>query len=206
VPRGTWGEEIPQTYTSRPLQQYQLGPDLTRSPFWRGTAGSISPRDAFILLTFINHPSLIDSYGEALADLDLSSSEALSLRQKLLDLWGECRLGAEDLKAEIERCGLGPARQRLEAITAHHYSLWTISPEAADTDAEEPLKQALALHRKVRALNRELDLAKAALAEDGSEANLARLNDIGEQLRSLAGTEAVIEGFGAASGRQSGAV
>jgi DNA primase len=82
--------------------------------------------------------------------------------------------------------------------------LWIVSPDAADSDAEEALKQALALHRKMRALNSELHSAEVALAEDASEVNLARLLDIREQLSALTGTEAMIEGFGAASGRQSG--
>ncbi len=85
-----------------------------------------------------------------------------------------------------------------------HASLWNVAPEAADADAEEGLKQALALHRKMRALNRELKSAEAALAQEGSETNLARLRDIQEQLSALAGTEAAVEGFGVASGRPSG--
>jgi DNA primase len=85
-----------------------------------------------------------------------------------------------------------------------HASLWVISPQTADSDADEALKQALALHRKMRLLNRELQSAEAALAQEGSETNLARLRDIQEQLSALAGTEASVEGFGVASGRPSG--
>ena len=124
----------------------------------------------------------------------------------MLDLWGQGALPDHaELHAEIERCGLGAARRRLEAQKAHA-SLWIVSPEAADPDAEEALKQALALHRKMRALNRELKLAQAALAQEGSEINLARLKDVQEQLAALAGTEAAVEGFGVASGRPSGAL
>jgi DNA primase len=196
-------EAAPQTYVSQPAPF--LGASLARSPLLRSKRAGIPGREAFILLIFLNHPNLLDAYGETLAELELSSSEAQTLRQKLLDLWVDRRLASQDLKAEIERCGLGAAKQRLEAMTAHS-SLWSVSPEAADPDAEESLKQALALHRKMRALNRELVLAEAALAGDSSETNLTWLKSIQEQLSALAGTEAVIEGFGAASGRQSGAV
>lgn len=196
-------EEGPQTYVLKPLLKYQLNPDLTKSPMWRGTAAPIPPREALILRIFLNHPSLLDAHGEALAELELDNKEAQALRQKLLDLWADRRLSAEEMKAEIESCELGPVRRRLESMTAHS-CVWTVFPDAADLDAEESLKQALALHRKMRALNRELVSAEAALAGDASEMNLARLKSIREQLSALAGTEAVIDGFGAASGRQSG--
>ncbi len=190
----------PQTYVSQPLR---VGASLARSPLLSTKTPGIAPREAFILLILLNHPALLDAHGEAFAELELGNSEARRLRQSLLDLWAARRLGADDMRGEIERGGLGPVLRRLEAMTAHS-CVWTVAAEAADADAEEALKQALALHRKMRALNRELVLAEAALAGDASEMNLARLKSIQEQLSALAGMEAVVEGFGAASGRQSG--
>ena len=49
-----------------------------------------------------------------------------------------------------------------------------------------------------------MKFAEIALARDPSDANLARLKDIQEQLQALGGMEATIEGFGAASGRSGG--
>jgi DNA primase len=57
------------------------------------------------------------------------------------------------------------------------------------------------LHRKSRTLNRELQEAEQALGREPSDANLARLCDVQQQLAALEGTEALIEGFGASSGR-----
>ncbi len=197
--RGTRGEG-PQTYLLQPLH---IGSSLARSPLLRAKPTGVSAREGLILLLFLNHPQLLDTYHEPLAELELGSSDAQALRQKLLDLWADRHLEADELGAEVERAGLGAARRKLESLVGHA-SLWTVSPQAADSDAEESLKQALALHRKMRALHRELVLAREALAGDTSEINLARLKSIQEQLSVLAGTEAVIEGFGAASGRQSG--
>jgi DNA primase len=42
-----------------------------------------------------------------------------------------------------------------------------------------------------------------ALGQDNSEANYTRLLDVKARLSSLDGTEALIEGFGASSGRKS---
>jgi DNA primase len=198
--RGWRGEEGPQTYLLQPLQ---IGASLARSPLLRAELTGISAREALILLIFLNHPQLLDGYSEPLAELELRSSDAQALRQKLLDLSADRHFDADELGAEIERAGLGSARRKLESRVGHA-SLWTVAPEAADSDAEESLKQALALHRKMRALHRELVLAEAALAGDTSEINLARLKSIQEQLSVLVGTEAIVEGFGAASGRQSG--
>ena len=61
------------------------------------------------------------------------------------------------------------------------------------------------MHRKARALNKELKLAEKALALEAdpeiNEQNFARLRDIKENLADLANAEAAIEGFGDLSGR-----
>ena len=75
-------------------------------------------------------------------------------------------------------------------------------PAAADRDAEEGWLQALTLHRRQGTLHKELREAEAALAGEASDPNLARLVDIQNQLARSEGTEALIEGFGASSGRQ----
>ncbi|MHB8885915.1 MAG: DNA primase [Methylovirgula sp.] len=201
--RGAGSSAAPPSYLAAPPR---IGLGLAQSRLLRPNASSTSGREAIIILILLNHPGLLESYGEALAELDLTSSDAIALREKLLDLWGHGALPDHAaLNAELERSGLGVHRRRLEGQKAHA-NLWIISPEAADPDAEEALKQALALHRKMRALNRELKSAEAALAQDGSETNLARLIDIQEQLTALAGMEAAVEGFGAASGRASGSL
>jgi len=84
------------------------------------------------------------------------------------------------------------------AATGH----WPAAAAAADADAEEGWLQALTLHRRKRTLSKELRDAEAALASEPSEANLARLVDIQSELVKSEGTEALIEGFGAPSGRQ----
>ena len=66
-----------------------------------------------------------------------------------------------------------------------------------------PERQLLALHRQWHSLIRELKDAELALGEDDSETNYARLQDVKARLSSIDGTEALIEGFGASSGRPS---
>ena len=57
------------------------------------------------------------------------------------------------------------------------------------------------MHRQWHSLTRELKDAELALGQDNSEANYTRLLDVKARLSSLDGTEALIEGFGASSGR-----
>ena len=59
----------------------------------------------------------------------------------------------------------------------------------------------VSLHRKSRTLHKELKDAEQALGSEPSEENLAWLRDIQARLAALEGTEALIDGFGALSGR-----
>ena len=120
----------------------------------------------------------------------------------MLDLWADGTVMPAAFRNGLTVAGFEAILRRLDASA--HAALWIVAPQAADMDAEEALKQALALHRKTRALHSELHAAQMALAAEASEINLARLLDIRAQLSALTGTEAMIEGFGAASGRQGG--
>jgi DNA primase len=62
-------------------------------------------------------------------------------------------------------------------------------------------QQLVALHRQWHSLTKELKDAEQALGQDGSEANYLRLRDVKARLSKMEGTEALIEGFGASSGR-----
>jgi DNA primase len=57
------------------------------------------------------------------------------------------------------------------------------------------------LHYKSVELNRALKAAEAALDVDWTEETFERLQDIKNQITTVDGTEALIEGFGSLSGR-----
>ncbi|SFK54896.1 DNA primase [Methylocapsa palsarum] len=177
----------------------QIGRSLAQSPLLRPGAGALPPREALILLILINHPELLERHVEALADLEFSSREAGGARDRLLDFAGSAAAGRSP-RAALEDAGFSGLIQKLDLLAAHA-SHWCVKAEAAEADAEEVLKQALTLHHRAKALNRELHLAELALGKESSEANLARLKDIQEQLLTLGGTEAAVEGFGDSSKR-----
>ena len=105
-----------------------------------------------------------------------------------------------ELAAELGRRGFAELLARIERnITTP--SVWGARPEAAPRDVLHTWKQLLALHRQWHSLTRELKDAELALGQDTTEANYARLRDVKARLSALDGTEALIEGFGAHSGR-----
>ncbi len=178
----------------------RIGAALANSPLFRGVKTQISPREALILLIFINHPELLASHVEDLAALDFASKEARDLLAVLLRCAAAGDAAPEDVTQAIADAGLTALKERLMAMTAHA-TLWSVRPDAAPEDAAESLRQAVVLHRRTRALNRELRSIEARLAENPSEPDSLRLRDLQAQLSAIEGAEAAVEGFGAASGR-----
>jgi len=112
---------------------------------------------------------------------------------------------SEKLRADLQRGGFSQILQRVDgAITT--VSVWGARAGAAREDVLSTSHQLVSLHRQVHSLLRELKDAELALGDDASEANMAWLRDIKARLAEVDGTEAMIEGFGASSGRFQGSV
>ena len=186
---------------------------LRRSTLLAGRA-SHPLREVVLVMTMVNHPALLSRHLDEFALIEFSHPDLGALREAILDIAaheGDGGRGEGDRDGEEDgegglplRALLGPRfnalLQRLEAQldAAGH---WPATPAAGDDDASEGWLQALTLHRRKQTLHKELRDAEAALADDPSEASLARLVDIQQQLATSEGTEALIEGFGASSGR-----
>jgi DNA primase len=159
-------------------------------------------REVVLVMTMVNHPTLLAAHLDEFAHIEFSHPDLDALRDAILDLvaHGEAgEAGDVSLRAPLTARFDGLLSRLEGQIEAAGH--WPATPEAADQDANEGWLQALTLHRRKRTLHRELRDAEAALADDPSEANLARLVDIQQQLARSEGTEALIEGFGASSGR-----
>jgi DNA primase len=152
-------------------------------------------------MTMVNHPPLLDAHLDRFANLELAP-DLDALRGAILALMADGQAEGEgDLRPALCRRGFQPLMDRLQAqIEAD--GVWQAGKGASDQDAEAGWLQALTLHLRAGALHRELKAAEAALAEDPSDASFARLNDIRSELAKSEGMEALIEGFGASSGRQ----
>jgi DNA primase len=189
-------------------------PQLASSPVHRGHRAAIPRREALILQAAINHPWLLHEHLEELAAAEFRHADTQKLKGVLIDVFahhfaedfaqqsGESGAEAERaaLTNELTRRGLADLLNRIER-TITTPSVWGARPQAAAADVLLTWKQLIALHRQWHSLTRELKDAETALGQDNTEANYARLRDVKARLTSLEGTEALIEGFGASSGR-----
>lgn len=166
-----------------------------------GRSQDVTEREAAILMSLVNHPALVETRLEALAALDFEAPSARKLLGALVDMAAADQdISAADLRDGLVARGFGELLERMRQML-NRQGVWQSGAEIAETDAETGLKHALALHYKSVQLNRELKAAETALGEDLSEENLERLRDIQNQITSVDGTEALIEGFGSLSGR-----
>ena len=163
-------------------------------------------RERMIVLTLVNHPELVHEFLDEISSLEMAVPELDSLRTQIIDSAAlGSALDGTDLRDHLSKMGSGPLLDRLEA-QAKRLNEWFLGSGAAQDDARTGLRQMIALHRKTITLERELRAAEAAFALDPTEEKLNALKAVREQLSSHAGSEAQIEGFGAASGRSVDAI
>ena len=176
-------------------------PRLAASSLVRGMRSALPPREALILLALVNHPWLLDTHAEELAELEFRHADGDRLRAAILDAAAtEHPVSPAAMRAAIAARGQGALLARVEqAIT--HPSDWPARETAAPEDVSLWWTHVVSLHRKSRTLHKELKDAEAALGSDPSEENLAWLRDVQGRLAALEGSEALIDGFGALSGR-----
>ena len=174
---------------------------LKSSPVHRGHRTAVPRREALILLAALHHPWLLHDHLEELASLEFRHADAERLKGTLIDIAAHAAaLDPEALKAELSARNLGEVMERIaSSITTP--SVWGARPEAAPDDVLVTWSQLVALHRQWHSLTKELKDAEQALGQDASEANYLRLRDVKARLSKMEGTEALIEGFGASSGR-----
>src|SRR5664279_935039 len=174
---------------------------LASSPVHRGHRTAVPKREALILQAALNYPWLLHDHLEELASLEFHHADAEKLKGALIDIAAHAAApDAEAIKAELAGRNLTEAMERIGAsITTQ--SVWGARPDAAPEDVLVTWQQLVALHRQWHSLTRELKDAEQALGQDNSEANYLRLRDVKARLARMDGTEALIEGFGASSGR-----
>jgi len=158
-------------------------------------------RERLILLAAINHPFLIEHYTDKFAALEFSNRDLDTLRKKILDT-AALQIGLDTalLRDHLAQRGYSNLLGQLDAKVTQE-SDWFALPDAAKADVETGWAQLVVLHNKALTLQKELKTAEFAFAEDNSEVNFAHLNEIRDQIRSQAGEEAMVDGYGEASGR-----
>jgi DNA primase len=176
-------------------------PQLAASPVHRGHRAAVPRREALILQAVFNHPWLLHDHLEQLSNIEFRHADAARLKRELIDIFAhEGAVDREAMLAELARRDLTELAARVDkAITTP--SVWGARPQAAADDVLTTWKQLVALHQQWHCLIKELRDAEQALGRETTEANYSWLQDIKARLSIVDGTEALIEGFGASSGR-----
>jgi DNA primase len=174
---------------------------LAKSAMVKRTGGVMPLREAAIIVSLVNHPSLIDDNFEPVERLDLTHPELKQLHAVLMDAMahGEANDRAQLLVA-IERGGHMERWERAVSLI-RKARLWPALEDAAIEDVREAFSQALHLHRAAGTLHKELKAAEMALAAEPTDENYRHLIDVQAQFHHVQATEALIEGFGIPSGR-----
>ncbi len=174
---------------------------LARSALVKGSGGVIPAREAAILVALVNHPMLMEEYFDQVEAFEAGHADLQRLHGAILDAVAHDEAqDAESIIAVIEKHGMTLCWERAVQVVRRTRT-WPVLGEAAYDDARDAFAQALHLHRTARALHRELKAAETALANEPTEDNYRHLLDIQSQFRNAQATEALIEGFGASSGR-----
>ncbi len=164
-------------------------------------ARETTPREAVIIVSLLNHPSLVEKQIERLAALEFRSFAAKKMLSILIDaLSNEPGASSKTILEYLGAKGFGGEIEFMQALLVSQ-GIWQSGAGIDLEDAEVGLNHALALHYKSVDLNRELRSAELALGVNPSEESFERLRDIQNQITSVDGTEALIEGFGSLSGR-----
>ena len=192
-----------QAEAGRNMPYVVVSQQLASSPVHRGFRTAVPRREALILQAALNHPWLLHDHLEELSHLEFRHSDAERLKATLIDIAAHAAtLDPAALKAELFARNLSGVVERVTAAITTA-SVWGAREGAAPADVLVTWSQLIGLHRQWHSLLKELKDAEQALGEDASEANYLRLRDVKARLSTMEGTEALIEGFGASSGRGS---
>ncbi len=189
----------PLTPRYQPAEAPRISPQLSRSVRSKNSAQP-SLAEAMLLVTIVHHDSLLDRHLDDFLTVELSHRDLDALRHAIVVAAADDR-GGRPLAEQLAEAGHGDTLARLDQIVRRS-GVWQALEGADDSDAEHGWVQAITLHRRARALHKELAQAEAAYAGDMSEPNFARMIEIQRQLSNAEGTEASIDGFGRSSGRQ----
>ncbi|MCP4934673.1 MAG: DNA primase [bacterium] len=146
-----------------------------------GAKEQILPREALVLEALINHSWLLEDYSEEVSELTFVQTELSGLRDAILQvqisLSGQNGLDREAFRVHLKEIGFGDA---LERVGAAHVGIdrWVRALDQSRTLIEESWHQMLELYRRQMALSIQLDGAKQAFDEDGSEENLGKVRDL----------------------------
>ncbi|WP_132664417.1 DNA primase [Rhizobium sp. PP-CC-3G-465] len=205
--RGGFGKE------SAPMRSLSGVSDrLARSSIVSGVQSLPPLKESVLALTIVNHPDVLFAEYDEISVIDYESKELQRLWSQVLNAAAAKgpRLTREMLVENLEAAGFAGLLAMLDQ-QVRFARLWIATQAADPADALEGYRQALALHKRTKALlwqRRELERDLARATEDGDDELaslvLRNMEEVQNEVERLENQEAIIEGFGVLSGRVKG--
>ncbi|MQB42485.1 DNA primase [Rhizobium sp. ICMP 5592] len=205
--RGGQGRDRPAAVSTKASDR------LMRSGMIKGHQDVPGLRESVLAVTIVNHPLLLQDEYDEIAAIDYESRELQRLWSAMLGAAATIpaqQLNRERLLEQLEEQGFAALLKTLDQ-QVRNARLWTATEEAAMEDAREGYRQALALHKRSKALRWhkiELERAVAEATEEGDgeliEQLMRALQEVQLEALRLENQEAIIDGFGVLSGRIKG--
>jgi DNA primase len=140
------------------------------------------PREVLLVGALVNHPCLIESCCEQIAELKLTSKPLQQLKDTLLALLSDgTPLDHASVRTHLSACGLDGALAALERVMAQTSDKFA-RPEAGASEAEAGWRHAFALHEMQVALPLELQLAERVWRLEQSEEAWERIMELQDRL------------------------
>ncbi|MEM6850204.1 MAG: DNA primase [Pseudomonadota bacterium] len=139
---------------------------------------STARREQLLLATLVNHPKLLDRFGETLSGVGFTSPDLDGLKSELLNAWalGE-DLDREQLRFHVAKTQFSNVLDRLDRFVRGAPDRFA-RPDADLEDAAEGWLNVLSLHTQLTTLPAELSEAATRLASSMGEAEAAYLRGL----------------------------
>jgi DNA primase len=207
---GKGGQRAPQG--PRGSSPTGISDRLARSTLVSGAQDLPALRESVLALTIVNHPGLLFEEYDEIAAIEYDNRDLQRLWSAMLGIAGAvgARIERARLVEELGAAGFDGLLRGLEQ-QMRNSRLWIATADAAPEDAREGYLQAMALHKRTRALlwqRLELERELAFATEEGDDERvpqiLRALQEVQLETVRLENQEAIIEGFGVLSGRVKG--
>ncbi|MEP3247283.1 MAG: DNA primase [Sneathiella sp.] len=173
----------------------------SETPIARAT--KIGRGEELLLLTIVNHPEILESYFDEFASMQLSSADLDRLHRAIIEIAAsESDLDYDSMKHHLSIRSHFDLVQKMGNLTTGALD-WFVGRDAALEDATRGWLHLLARYKR-EFLRKELVIAEEVFGKDATRENLDRLNAARNALQSAEGSEADLDGFGVASGRETG--
>jgi DNA primase len=150
-------------------------------------AAALPPREVLLVATLINHPWLLESQSEEIAQLTLISPSLQRLKESLLALLSRgLPLDHASVRTHLSASGLDSVAAAVERALTHASDKF-VRADAGASEVEAGWRHALALHETQVTLPLELELAERAWRTEQSQEAWERIMELHDRIaRNLA--------------------